>query len=71
MDRLREVLDQVQRDYDKLKEEYEHLAVLLGHQNKKQKIHYISSMKDQLRALMDENEKLRVLAASVSKHSSK
>ena len=43
-------------EYERISGEY---ALLIGHNNKKQKIHYVESMKAQLNSLLQENAQLR------------
>jgi hypothetical protein len=44
----------------------EHDTALLGHNNKKQKIHYMTVLKQQINELIQENRKLRLAAAAAS-----
>lgn len=56
MHELREEKSQLQDKYNAMLVEQE---MLLGHTNKKQKIHYIQALKSQIQALAEENNRLR------------
>lgn len=60
-------LQGLQDKYDSLRQEQD--AVAQGHNNKKQKIHYINVLKQQINELIEENRRLRGNISSSSSSS--
>ena len=60
---IQEVMKSIRAEKNTFKAEYERIsteyAIVMGHSNKKQKIHYVESLKSQLNTLLDENSALR------------
>jgi hypothetical protein len=60
---LQEKIRELRAEKNTFKAEFERVnaeyAVAVGHTNKKQRIHYVDSLKQQLNVLMEENASLR------------
>lgn len=56
-------LSQLKNEYNVIYTKYSNLLteqnLINGHQNKKQKIHYIDTLKQQINELIEENKRLR------------